>query len=50
MIGQVVSGQVFLWYVYEYTRDDEIRKQAERYSSALFPVVDRKADNHDLGL
>lgn len=38
-----------LWYVYEYTRDDEIRKQAERYSSALFPVVDRKADNHDLG-
>ena len=38
-----------LWYVYEYTRDDEIKKQAERYSSALFPVVDRKADNHDLG-
>ena len=38
-----------LWYVYEYSRDDEIRKQAERYSSALFPVVDRKADNHDLG-
>lgn len=38
-----------LWYIYEYTRDDEIRKQAERYSSALFPVVDRKADNHDLG-
>lgn len=38
-----------LWYIYEYTRDDEIRKQAERYSSALFSVVDRKADNHDLG-
>ena len=38
-----------LWYVYEYTRDNEIKKQAERYSSALFPVVDRKADNHDLG-
>lgn len=38
-----------LWYAYEYTHNEEIRKQAERYSSALFPVANRKADNHDLG-
>lgn len=38
-----------LWYVYEYNQDESIRKEAERFSAALFPVSDRKADNHDLG-
>lgn len=38
-----------LWYAYEYSQDAEIKKQAERYSSALYPVLDRKPDNHDLG-
>lgn len=38
-----------LWYAYEYSQDAEIKRQAERYSSALYPVLDRKPDNHDLG-
>lgn len=38
-----------LWYMYEYSHDVEIKKQAERYSMALYPVLDRKVDNHDLG-
>ena len=31
-----------LWYAYEYSHDAEIKKQAERYSSALYPVLDHK--------
>lgn len=38
-----------LWYVYEFSGDPEIKKQAERFSSALYPVLNRKPDNHDLG-
>ncbi|MEL5892464.1 glycoside hydrolase family 88 protein [Bacteroides sp. GD17] len=38
-----------LWYAYEYSHDVEIKKQAERYSSALYPVLNRRPDNHDLG-
>ena len=38
-----------LWYAYEHSHDAEIKKQAERYSSALYPVLDHKPGNHDLG-
>jgi unsaturated chondroitin disaccharide hydrolase len=38
-----------LWYAYEYSHDAGIKKQAERYSSALYPVLDHKPGNHDLG-
>lgn len=38
-----------LWYVYEFSGDSEIKRQAERFSSALYPVLNRKPDNHDLG-
>lgn len=38
-----------LWYLYEYDHDENIKKAAERFTAALYPVVDRKADNHDLG-
>jgi len=34
-----------LWYLH----DENIKKAAERFTAALYPVVDRKADNHDLG-
>ena len=38
-----------LWYLYEYDHDENIKKAAERFTAALYPVVDRKTDNHDLG-
>lgn len=38
-----------LWYLYEYNHDENVKKAAERFSAALYPVADRKADNHDLG-
>jgi unsaturated chondroitin disaccharide hydrolase len=38
-----------LWYAYEYTYDDQWKKQAARYSAALFPLVDSAAIDHDLG-
>jgi unsaturated chondroitin disaccharide hydrolase len=38
-----------LWYAYEYTHDDKWKKQAQRYSHALFPLVDSAAIDHDLG-
>jgi unsaturated chondroitin disaccharide hydrolase len=38
-----------LWYTYEYGHDNEILKQAERFSEALFPLVNRSPQNHDLG-
>lgn len=38
-----------LWYVYEYTQDNAIRRQAERFTSALFPLANRQAEHHDLG-
>lgn len=38
-----------LWYSYEYTNDDRWKQQAQRYSRALFPLVDSAAIDHDLG-
>jgi unsaturated chondroitin disaccharide hydrolase len=38
-----------LWYAYEYTNDGQWKKQAARYSAALFPLVDSAAIDHDLG-
>lgn len=38
-----------LWYMYEYNGDENIKDAAERFTAALYPVADRKADNHDLG-
>lgn len=38
-----------LWYAYEYTHDTVWKQQAQRYSRALFPLVDSAAIDHDLG-
>lgn len=38
-----------LWYAYEYTHDDAFKRSAQRYSRALFPLVDSAAIDHDLG-
>jgi unsaturated chondroitin disaccharide hydrolase len=38
-----------LWYAYEYTHDDGWKQAAQRYSRALFPLVDSAAIDHDLG-
>lgn len=38
-----------LWYNYEFTKEEKWRAAAQRYSSALFPLVDSAAIDHDLG-
>jgi unsaturated chondroitin disaccharide hydrolase len=38
-----------LWYVYEYTKNDEWKSKADSASRALFPLVDSAAIDHDLG-
>lgn len=38
-----------LWYTYESSKDANILKEAGRFSEALYPIVNYKADNHDLG-
>ena len=38
-----------LWYLYEYTQDSSIKLQAERFTSYLYPVLDKRVGNHDLG-
>lgn len=38
-----------LWYAYEYSKDPSLKKQAQRYSGALYPLVDSAAIDHDLG-
>lgn len=38
-----------LWYDYEFTQDEAIRQQAERFSEAIIPVLDNKNHSHDLG-
>lgn len=38
-----------LWYAYEYSGDDSLKQQADRYSRWLFPLVDSAAIDHDLG-
>jgi unsaturated chondroitin disaccharide hydrolase len=38
-----------LWYAYEYSNNTAIKHAAQRYSRALFPLVDSAAIDHDLG-
>lgn len=38
-----------LWYAYEYTKDKRLLNEAERFSSMLYPILDRKVTHHDLG-
>jgi len=38
-----------LWYAYEYSKDPGLKKEAQRYSAALYPLVDSAAIDHDLG-
>jgi len=38
-----------LWYNYEYSKDEKWKKEATRFSKALFPLVDSAAIDHDLG-
>jgi unsaturated chondroitin disaccharide hydrolase len=38
-----------LWYNYEFTKDAKWKSEAERFSAALFPLVDSAAIDHDLG-
>lgn len=38
-----------LWYAYEYTHDEQWKRQAQRVSAALFPLADTAAIDHDLG-
>src|SRR5687768_11763437 len=38
-----------LWYVYEYTKQDKWKQEADAYSRSLFPLVDTAAIDHDLG-
>jgi unsaturated chondroitin disaccharide hydrolase len=38
-----------LWYKYEYSKNDMWKQQAQRYSQALYPLVDSAAIDHDLG-
>jgi unsaturated chondroitin disaccharide hydrolase len=38
-----------LWYTYEYSKDEKWKRQADRFSKALYPLVDSAAIDHDLG-
>lgn len=38
-----------LWYAYEYTQDRQLLEEASRFSTAMYPVLDRKVTHHDLG-
>lgn len=38
-----------LWYSYEYSGDEVIKEQAERFTRMLYPVSERRAGNHDIG-
>jgi unsaturated chondroitin disaccharide hydrolase len=38
-----------LWYVFEYTKDEKWKVEADKFSKALFPLVDSAAIDHDLG-
>jgi len=38
-----------LWYAYEYSKDDKWKKEAARFSKALYPLVDSAAIDHDMG-
>ncbi|AWW32758.1 glucuronyl hydrolase [Echinicola strongylocentroti] len=38
-----------LWYSYEYTGDDELRRQAEKYTAPLEVISKSAARDHDIG-
>lgn len=38
-----------LWYAYEYSKNEKPKQEADRYSHALYPLVDSAAIDHDLG-
>lgn len=38
-----------LWYDYEYTQDDKIRKEAERFTESLKHILRQPVYDHDLG-
>ncbi|MDN3617846.1 glycoside hydrolase family 88 protein [Polaribacter undariae] len=38
-----------LWFAYEYAKDEEIKKQAERFTLPIKEIAYTKADNHDIG-
>ena len=38
-----------LWYAYEASGDDELLKDAKRYTETLHGVLDVPVENHDLG-
>lgn len=38
-----------LWYLYEYSKDDFWKENAEKYTEALAPIMDRPTTHHDLG-
>ncbi|WP_117882388.1 glycoside hydrolase family 88 protein [Aureibaculum luteum] len=38
-----------LWYAYEASDDEEIKKQAERFTNPLKTIAYTPADNHDIG-
>lgn len=38
-----------LWYLYEYSHDEKVKAAADSFTMALSPVLNHKAENHDLG-
>ena len=38
-----------LWYNFEFTKNEKWKREAVRFSKALFPLVDSAAIDHDLG-
>jgi unsaturated chondroitin disaccharide hydrolase len=38
-----------LWYIYEYTDDNNIKAKADSFTMALQPLIYQKPENHDLG-
>jgi len=38
-----------LWYTYEYSKDSKWKEEADRFSKALFSLVDTAAEGHDMG-
>jgi len=38
-----------LWYAYDFSNQEEWKADADRYSRALFPLVDSSAIDHDIG-
>lgn len=38
-----------LWYLYEYTRDDQFKAKAQGFTNTLAPIAAEKAHDHDIG-